>query len=248
MKKVKSILPLTAIIILAGLFAAFIISGLAGGQKESGYFLNEFATLPLKTYDKYVSVLDAETVSQSKHLDLPFDLGKKLAEKKFEKKFKEEFLSSISILTQAQDKSSIIYGEKGCYLSVYGMPEFSVEEVETFNSVQCFIFTKDLKVAGAVYFYVNDKKTICSSTTLFNSDSPVCRKLSANKSKRYIVLSNGLETKLLDSENKITKIGAVRKDLEVIGDCYSILEQHGLSVSYDDIISEENLIWFDFEE
>ena len=246
MKKVKSILPFIYVIIPVGLLAAFVISGLAGGQKETGVFLNEFATIPLKTYDKYVSVLDAETVSQSKHLNLPFDLGKKLAEKKFEKKFKEEFFSSISIL--AQDKSSIIYGEKGCYLSVYGMPEFSVEEVKTFNSVQCFIFTKDLKVAGAVYFYVNDKKTICSSTTLFNSDSPVCRKLSANKSKRYIVLSNGLETKLLDSENKITKIGAVRKDLEVIGDCYSILEQHGLSVSYDDIISEENLIWFDFEE
>ena len=82
----------------------------------------------------------------------------------------------------------------------------------------------------------------------FNSDSDLIRKLSANKSKRYIVLTNGLETKLLDSENKITKIGAVRKDLEVIGDCYCILEQHGLSVSYDDIINEENLIWFDFEE
>ena len=246
MKKVKSILPLTFVIILAGLFAAFIISGLAGGQKEAGVFLNDFATRPIKASDEYVSVLDAETVSQSKQLDIPFDLGKKLAEKKFEKKFKEEFLSSMSISAQLEGLQ--IYGENGCYLSVYGVPEFSVEKVWTVNSVQCFIFTKDLEVAGVVYFYENDKKTICSSITSFNSDSDLIRKLSANKSKRYIVLTNGLETKLLDSENKITKIGAVRKDLEVIGDCYSILEQHGLSLSYDDIINEENLIWFDFEE
>ncbi|MBD5141036.1 MAG: hypothetical protein HDT25_06465, partial [Ruminococcus sp.] len=87
MKKVKSILPFIYIIIPAGLLAVFVISGLAGGQKEAGVFLNDFATRPIKASDEYVSVLDAETVSQSKQLDIPFDLGKKLAEKKFEKKF-----------------------------------------------------------------------------------------------------------------------------------------------------------------
>lgn len=241
MKKVKSILILPAVIILAICFMAFIVSGLAGGQKETGVFYNDFATRPIKGSDEYISVLDAETVSQSKQLDIPFDLEKKLAEKKF----KKEFVGAMS--SYAHDKSSQMYGEKGCYLSVYGVPEFSVEKVWTVNSVQCFIFTKDLEQAGTVYFY--DKgKSISSNSADVSNYSPVCKKLSANKSKRYIVLSNGLETKLLDSENKVTKIGAVRKDLEVIGDCYSILEQHGLSVSYDDIISEENLIWFEFDE
>lgn len=105
-KSVKSILTLTSIIILAGLFAAFIISGITSEQKTSGFYYYDPRLTIIKSSDEYVSVLNAETVSQSKHLDIPFDLGKKLEEKKFEKKFKEEFFSSMSLF--AQNKSSII--------------------------------------------------------------------------------------------------------------------------------------------
>ena len=60
-------------------------------------------------------------------------------------------------------------------------------------------------------------------------------------------MTNKTDTNLLDNENNIVNAGSSRHELEIEGDCYSILEQKGLSISYSDIIDENNLVWFEFE-
>ncbi|MDE7288982.1 MAG: hypothetical protein K2N71_05705 [Oscillospiraceae bacterium] len=242
-KSVKSILTLTSIIILAGLFAAFIISGLAGGQKESGFFLNEFATLPIKEYDEYSSVLNAETVSES-YIHKPVDLRKKFAKKKYKKLF-------ISLAEfGAMEQTSKLYNENGCYLSICYTTHFNVAENRTTDILQCFIFTKDLEEAGSILFLRNDIESmnVSINDTEIGGSSPILEALAKEKDKKYVILTNGMDTKLLDNENNLVKAGTSRHELEIVGDCYSVLEQKGLGISYNDIINEENLIWFDFNE
>lgn len=238
----KSKLALFAVLILTLCFAVFIISGLLGNRNTVVMF-DDILTRPIKASDEYSSVLNAENILQS-DISFPFDIKNKLSEKKFKKEFYSLIYHDIHEI-----QSSVLYGENGCYLSVCGVSAFNVEAGRTVDEVQCFIFTKDLEEAGTTYF--NNKGNFISvsvNDTAANTRSAVLKKLSESKNDRYVILKNGLETKFLDNKNNVVKIGAVKKDLEIIGDCYSLLENNGLSVSYNDITDGENLIWFDLGE
>lgn len=244
MKKVKSILILPAVIILAICFMAFIVSGLAGGQKESGFYYNELATLPIKPYDEYSSVLNAETVSQS-YIHKPVDLRKKFNKKKFKKLFNVSVYGSVN-----ERQTSKLYNENGCYLSICYATYFNVAENRTSGVLECYIFTKNLEEAGEIFFLRNDIESMSVSVNDSESggSSPILEALAKEKDKKYVILANGVDTKLLDNENNIVKAGFSRHELEIEGDCYSVFEQNGLGISYNDIISEENLIWFEFDK
>ena len=244
MKKVKSILPLTAIIILAGLFAAFIISGLAGGQKESGVFYYDSRLVTTKQYDEYSNVLNEETVSKS-YIHKPIDLRKKFTKKKYKKLFNALVYGFVNEVS-----TSKLYNENGCYLSISNTTFFDVASNQTSDVIQCFIFTKDLEEAGTIMFLSNKIETLSVSVnnSEYGSPSVILEKLAKEKDKKYVFLINGVDTKLLDNENNVINVGTSRHELEIVGDCYSVLEQKGLGISYNDIINEENLIWFDFDK
>lgn len=230
--------------VLAICFIAFIISGLAGGQKESGFYYNELATLPTKQYDEYSSVLNAETVSQS-YIHKPVDLRKKFNKKKYKKLF------NISVYGAVNDRqTSKLYNENGCYLSICYATYFNVAENCTSGVRECYIFTKNLEEAGEIIFLGNNIESMSVSVNDSESggSSPILEALAKEKDKKYVILANGVDTKLLDNENNIVKAGFSRHELEIEGDCYSIFEQNGLGISYNDIISEENLIWIEFEK
>lgn len=229
---------IAAVIVLAVCFVSFFAAG-AFGERDTVIRYDNLAAQPIKNYDEYLEVLDAETVSRSERLSAPFDIESKITEKKFKKKFYNLIYADI-----AKIPSSTLYGEKGCYLSVLGAAAFNVPSNTTVDSMRCFIFTKDLEEAGTLYF-TKAGITVSVNDKYGNIRHTVLKKLSAEKDKRFVILSNGLETKLLDSENNIVNVGASHHKLEISGDCYSVL--NGLSVSYDDIVKEENLIWFDFD-
>ena len=244
MKKVKSILPLTFVIILAGLFAAFIISGLAGGQKESGVFYYDSRLVTTKQYDEYSNVLNDETVSKS-YIHKPIDLRKKFTKKKYKKLFNALVYGFVNEMP-----TSKLYNENGCYLSICYATYFNVAENRTSGVLECYIFTKNLEEAGEIFFLRNDIESmnVSINNTEYGGSSPILEALAKEKDKKYVILTNGMDTKLLDNENNLVKAGTSRHKLEIVGDCYSVLEQKGLGISYNDIINEENLIWFDFDK
>lgn len=212
-----------------------------------GSWNNDVLTQKIRSNDESKDVLDAEVILQSDNINVPIaDLKGRLSEKEF----REEFLSLIWMdVSEIQD--SKLYGADGCYLSACGASVFSVGENQTADEMQCFIFTKDLEEAGTVYFHNQGKEiSVSVETTSTDTRSVVLKKLSEDKDKRYVMLVNGLRSMLLDSENNIVHISAVNAsgDLEIIGDCYGLLENNGLSISYSDITDSENLIWFDFDE
>ena len=64
-----------------------------------------------------------------------------------------------------------------------------------------------------------------------------------NPEKDYIFLFNDGELLLIDSDNEITTDGNF--NYEVSGDYYHALNYDLLSVSYNEMTREDNLIWVD---
>lgn len=240
MEKRKSKVILSAILILALCFAVFIISGFAGGRSAS----IRYDAVPIKANDEYRDVCAAETISQAGNINMPFDLKEKISEKKFKKEIYGFIYGDVNEIP-----TSKLYGADGFYLSVCGAAAFDIPSNRTSSTVQCFIFTKDLEEAGTIYFnkeVISVKiSSVSINDTALGTHSAVPEKLSENKNNKYVILKNGLETKLLDEENNVTNVGSSRHKLEIDGDCYAALKD--LSISYNDIIDSENLIWFEFD-
>lgn len=237
MEKRKSKLILLAVLILALCFAVFIISGLTG---ERGAVIR-YDTIPIKANDEYRDICVAETISQAGNINMPFDLKEKISEKKFKKEIYGFIYGDVNEIP-----TSKLYGEDGFYLSVCGTAAFDVPSNSTGSTVQCFIFTKNLEEAGTVYFRKGAISSVSINDTALGTRSAVLKKLEKDKAKKYVVLSNGLETKLLDEENNVTNVGLSRHKLEIDGDCYSALKD--LSISYNEITDSENLVWLEFDE
>lgn len=210
--------------------------------QETSDLQNHVRTSP---YDEYLDVCSEEIISQSDNIKAAGDLKMTFDQKEF------KVLFSISAYGAVNErKTSKLYNENGCYLSTSSATLFDVASNKTSDLIQCFIFTKDLEEAGTIRFLRNDieSMTVIVNDSESGGPSVILEKLAKEKDKKYVLLINGMETKLLDNENNIVNAGPSRHELEIEGDCYSILEQNGLSVSYSDIIDEENLIWIEFEK
>lgn len=231
------------VIVLAVCITAFIISGLSGKQEASD-FQGDVPTEPIKTYDEYSDVCSGEIISRAENIKAAADLKDMFAEEGFKELFAA---STYGFVNEMQ--TSKLYSENGCYLSVSGAVFFDVPLNQTSDVIQCFIFTKDLEEAGTVRLLNGRIETMSVSVNDRENGgtSAVLKALAEEKDKRYVLLTNKTDTKLLDNENNIVNAGSSRHELEIEGDCYSILEQKGLSISYSDIINENNLVWFEFE-
>lgn len=171
---------------------------------------------------------------------MPFDLKDKLSDKKVQK----EILSLIS--AETSNPNSVLSGEDGFYLSVCGAAVFDIASNRTNGLMQCFIFTKDLEEAGTVYFNGSGKNiSVSVNDKAAGTRSAILEKLEEDKNKKYVILSNGMDTVLLDEENNVTSAGSSRHRLETDGDCFGALKE--LNISYSKITDSENLIWFNGE-
>ena len=234
------------VIVLAMCIIAFIILKFSGKQETSN-LQDDVLTSPikLKSYDEFSDVCSEEIISQSDNIKAAGDLKMTFDQKEF-----KELFSALVYGFVNEMPTSKLYNENGCYLSISSATFFDVASNQTSDVIQCFIFTKDLEEAGAIRFLSDKIETMSVSVNDSENggSSVILEALAKEKDKKYVLLTNGMEIKLLDNENNIVNAGSSRHKLEIEGDCYSILEQKGLSVSYNDIIDEENLIWIEFEK
>ncbi len=256
MKKIGII----TVIVLAVCIIAFIISELSGkqetsdvqddvltlefsGRQETSDLQDDVLTSPIKSYGEYSDVCSEEIISQSENIKAAVDLKGTFAAKEFKGLFSALVYGFVNEM-----QTSKLYNENGCYLSISSATFFDVASNQTSDVIQCFIFTKDLEEAGTVRFLRDKIETMSVSVNDSENGgfSIILEKLAKEKDKKYVLLTNGMDTKLLDNENNIVNVGLSRHKLEIEGDCYSILEKKGLSISYSDIIDKENLIWIEF--
>ena len=194
------------------------------------------------------NICSAEKIRTANLVYIPIvDLRSKLQEKEFRKIVIEYFKNDPSCL----ESNAVLYNEKGCYFSACGAAIYNVNTNTFEKTLQCFIFTHDLEEVGTIYFYLYGKKTLSQisiNSAENGTKSALLKKLSKNKDKEYVIISDGYySTALLDSDNTLIPLSTGSDVFVVNGDCFSELNNTGVSLSYNKIINEKNLIWIEFD-
>ncbi len=194
------------------------------------------------------NICSAEKIRNANLVYIPIvNLSDKLQEKEFRKVISEYFKSEPSRLKP----NAVLYNEKGCYFSVCGAAMYNVNTNTFEKTLQCFIFTHNLEEVGTIYFYLDGKKIISQFSingAEIGTKSALLKKLSKNKDKEYIIISDGYySTALLDSDNTLIPLSTGSDAFVVNGDCFSEFNNTSVSLSYNKIINEENLIWIEFD-
>lgn len=154
----------------------------------------------------------------------------------------DSMTDSISELCKNSEEFSL-YGETGFYISKTPIRHFDVRNLKMQEgmSTQICIFSEDLS-SGAVYILYEADGEILGQCN-FSMNTYVSTIMKDNPEKDYIFLFNDGELLLIDSDNEITTDGNF--NYEVSGDYYHALNYDLLSVSYNEMTREDNLIWVD---
>ena len=176
---------------------------------------DDLLTEPIKSYDEFIDVCSEEIISGSDNIKAAVDLKNTFDKKEFKELFSKLVYSFVNEMP-----TSKLYNKTGCYLSVCSADFFDVASNQTSDVIQCFIFTKDLEEAGTIRFLRDKTETM--SVNVNDSEnggtSIILEKLAEDKDKKYIILTNGMDTKLLDNENNIFNAGPSSHKLEINGD------------------------------
>lgn len=176
---------------------------------------DDLLTEPIKSYDEFSDVCSEEIISRSDNIKAAVELKNTFDKKEFKELFNTLVYSFVNEMP-----TSKLYNKTGCYLSVCSADFFDVASNQTSDVIQCFIFTKDLEEAGTIRFLRDKTETM--SVNVNDSEnggtSIILEKLAEDKDKKYIILTNGMDTKLLDNENNIFNAGPSSHKLEINGD------------------------------
>lgn len=172
------------------------------------------------------------------------DLQEQLKEDAFLKEWGETLAEVLG-----ENKSSLLYGKEGCYLSTKGVCLFDIAEYELANIVRCFIFSEDGEYAGEIYFFEENGQldfNVVMKNVEYDIQSDVLSALEAVPQEKLIFVTNGYRYTTLNENNELGKLSG-DVSFEVSGDCYNELNDESLAVSYEDIMDRDNWVWVEFE-
>lgn len=209
-----------------------------------------FLKMPRQEY-YYTNICDEERISGIMDYISPINAKELITDEAFT----EEIMSELPLLEV--NKKSLIHGLDEIYISCCGVNTFSLNQNAPIPKIQCFVFNGDLENIGTVDFIRRESNTFSNDLSIFvigesgNTEySETFEILSEEKDRKYAFILYGVFGEAcIDEENSVKYFGEnIDKELEIIGNPYSIFDKKGLTVSYDDITDEENLIKFEVEE
>lgn len=149
--------------------------------------------------------------------------------------------SFVSAVISTRD--SVMYKQKECYVSRIPIYYWVANRNEVGTaSIELLVFSKDLKNSATYSMHCEDGTFIAGS--IGDTEEGMLQILKKHKKTKFIFISNGSETLLLNEENKIFNDSVYCPDITIKGDYYHALDYKTLAVSYQDLTSEKNLVKF----
>ena len=228
-------------------FVLAMLLALAGGflfafcfvrQKEETQQQSDSAAL-LGTYPEMKEVLSEEEIRNAQiNYESIFSIEDK-------EEIPEVILAFFNSLEWGEDTP--FYGENGCYISKKPIRFFSADTCKMSEEERLIAFSKDFSKAIEIYLYYNAHSDEMNVQLTYSVNTAISDAFTEAPDEEYIFLYNGRFMQILDSYN-VLHSGSIDYDITVKGDYYHALDYEAIAVSYQDIISEENLVWVEFEK
>lgn len=238
MKTRKNIRVTTIIIILLLIIMYVVIDKLVWEKQNKGRFMSNL-TVPMGPSPEGKSILSAEEIEDLKttsNRDIPME-----SIINGSRGYKDLHNSLFSLLKTVHEQGSLPYEDKGCYISITPIHFWDAGENKISTVAWFAVFSQnfDKVITLVCYEYGN--------TLMMQIDSEFYSTLMeyfcSQPNEKYICIFNGMHILILDSQNVL--YDAYNKTT-VDGDYYHVLDYEKLGVSYNEIISQDKLIWIEF--
>ncbi|MCH5270064.1 MAG: hypothetical protein J1E83_04890 [Lachnospiraceae bacterium] len=149
----------------------------------------------------------------------------------------------FSLLKSAHKQGWLPYEDSGCYISLTPILFWSATFNQVSTEMWVVVFSENFDETVKLEFYYYENSLSMHIYSEFSS--MMLENFRSRPNEKYVCIFNGGRPLMLDSENSLYGIyGRV----PVEGDYYHALDYEKLGVSYEEIISQDNLFWVDFFE
>lgn len=179
--------------------------------------------------------------------EFPWDLREEFSNQEYEAELRAEFLRKLQLDRDGND-TSLLADADGCYISLKPHPIFILPDRTYSKAFYCYLFSRDMEPVGRILFVDNNGKLEYNNPEIFNirSEEYNTKVMREAPDRRFLLITNNYDDLLLDENNVgYEKWNTVYK---ITGDFFHTLDWEAVSVSYNELTSEENLYWLEFSE
>lgn len=243
----KSFLLLISIVLL--LSACSSPQGQQEPTETKGMFLSDSRTLTIggRPAD---AVTDCDAAAME-GLDLDYeyswDLIGELSNQEYAAELKAAFLRQIDLYYDGNGACRLA-DANGCYISLKPHPIFILPDRTYSKAFYCYLFSCDMEPVGRILFVENNGKLDYNNPEIFSirSEEYNTKVMRETPDRKFLLITNRYDDLLLDEYNTgYEKWNTVYK---ITGDFFHALDWEAVSVSYNELTSEDNLYWLDFSE
>lgn len=235
-KKIQQYLP---IIILLFLICSLIYMRFFDSDQTNLIAYTSNANQPIVNILPTTNLLSTDTLAQA-NIDFEDSIpAEKIINQNFG--YKKEYEELLTLMENIKnDKNWPFFGEEGYYLSTKTIRQFNAVENKVLTQELMYVFSKDL--SKAVCVQLNKEVTNILFSLSYSPDDKLLALLQANPDKKFICLTNGLNSLVIDPENTLYLSSG--NDITVEGDYYRALNPEAMSFSFNEIL--DSLVWVDW--
>lgn len=167
-------------------------------------------------------------------------LKKYLCENVDYKQIKKDILRCVSISTE----DFLLQNVDQLEISLFNMSMVNINESSTLNCVYQFLFYENNPVGYVEFYLVDENLNYGISLNTADTYGYFFDFLSNHRDMSFILLTDGYRWFFLSEDNVLynSVTGTIASDVSIVGDCYHSFDYEKISVSYNSIVMQIEII------
>lgn len=155
-----------------------------------------------------------------------------------------QIVEDIERLIESGAEGFLLCDTEGLGISKYNLTMINVDSVSVSNVAYEFLFSNSEPVGYVMFYGVNDEVSYSISLNTADTYGYYLDFLDNHREESFVILTDGFKGYFLSEDNVLysASTGNVVDKIRVEGDCYQALNGNEISVSYEKIVDEIEVI------